>query len=130
ATVGLGNIAGVAIAIGTGGPGATFWMIVAGLLGMSLKFTECTLGQKYRRIDEHGRVSGGPMHYLKDGLAQKGLGGLGAVLAFAFTIFCIGGSFGGGNSFQVNQSLGILRQEVPFFAEHGWVYGVVMAVLV
>jgi len=130
ATVGLGNIAGVAIAISLGGPGATFWMICAGLLGMSLKFTECTLGQKFRKIDAEGRVSGGPMHYLKDGLAKQGFAGLGIVLSVMFTIFCIGGSLAGGNSFQVNQSLGILRTEVPFFADHGWVYGVIMAVLV
>ncbi len=130
ATVGLGNIAGVAIAISLGGPGATFWMIVAGLLGMSLKFTECTLGQKYRRIDANGRVTGGPMVYLRDGLAQRGLGGLGVFLATFFTICCIGGSLAGGNSFQVNQSLGILSREVPFFAEHSWTYGVVMAFFV
>lgn len=129
ATVGLGNIAGVAIAISLGGPGATFWMIAAGLLGMSLKFTECTLGQKYRKIDAQGRVSGGPMHYLRDGLAKKGLAPLGVVLSVMFMIFCIGGSLAGGNSFQVNQSLGILKTEMPFFAEHGWVYGVIMAVL-
>lgn len=130
ATVGLGNIAGVAIAIGLGGPGATFWMICAGLLGMSLKFTECTLGQKFRKIDADGRVSGGPMHYLKDGLKQVGAGPLGVVLSVLFTVFCIGGSLAGGNSFQVSQSLGILRTEVPFFADHGWAYGVIMAVLV
>jgi AGCS family alanine or glycine:cation symporter len=130
ATVGLGNIAGVAIAVMVGGPGATFWMIVAGLLGMTLKFTECTLGQKFRKIDQFGQVSGGPMHYLKDGLAQRGLGGLGAVLALIFTVFCIGGSLAGGNAFQVNQSLGILREQVPFFAEHGWVYGLLMAIAV
>jgi AGCS family alanine or glycine:cation symporter len=130
ATVGLGNIAGVAIAISLGGPGATFWMIVAGLLGMSLKFTECTLGQKYRHIDATGRVSGGPMHYLKDGLKQKGLGGLGVVLSFLFIVFCIGGSLAGGNSFQVSQSLGILKAEVPFFAAHGWAYGFLMAIAV
>jgi AGCS family alanine or glycine:cation symporter len=127
ATVGLGNIAGVAIAISMGGPGATFWMILAGLLGMSLKFTECTLGQKFRHIDEHGHVSGGPMRYLRDGLQQRGLGALGAVLSVMFIVFCIGGSLAGGNSFQVNQSLGILRTEMPFFAEHGWAYGVIMA---
>lgn len=130
ATVGLGNIAGVAIAISLGGPGATVWMIIAGLLGMSLKFTECTLGQKYRKIDANGRVSGGPMHYLRDGLARRGLGGLGIALSMLFTLFCIGGSLAGGNSFQVNQSLGILRAEVPFFAAHGWVYGLIMALLV
>ncbi|MFG0319587.1 MAG: alanine/glycine:cation symporter family protein, partial [Planctomycetota bacterium JB042] len=130
ATVGLGNIAGVAIAVSIGGPGATVWMIVAGLLGMSLKFTECSLGQHYRRIDADGRVSGGPMHYLRDGLKEKGFGSLGVVLAIVFTIFCIGGSLAGGNSFQVNQSLGILKDRVPFFEEYDWVYGVGMAVMV
>lgn len=129
ATVGLGNIAGVAIAVSLGGPGATFWMIVAGLLGMTLKFTECTLGQRYRKIDAHGRVSGGPMHYLRDGLARRGLGGLGAVLAGVFTVFCIGGSLAGGNAFQVNQSLTILQERIPFFVDNGWIYGVTMAVL-
>ena len=130
ATVGLGNIAGVAIAVGTGGPGATFWMVLAGVLGMSLKFTECTLGQKYRKIDAEGHVSGGPMHYLRDGLREVGAGPLGSVLALLFTVFCIGGSLAGGNSFQVNQSLGILKQEVPFFEQNGWVYGVLMAIVV
>ncbi len=130
ATVGLGNIAGVAIAVSVGGPGATFWMVVAGLLGMTLKFTECSLGQKFRRVDANGNVSGGPMHYLKDGLSEKGLGFLGWPLALIFTVFCIGGSLAGGNSFQVNQSLGILQNQVPWFQDNGWVYGVVMAVFV
>ncbi|MBI4882088.1 MAG: alanine:cation symporter family protein [Planctomycetes bacterium] len=129
ATVGLGNIAGVAIAVSIGGPGATIWMIAAGLFGMTLKFTECTLGQRYRKIDAAGRVSGGPMHYLSAGLKKRGLGGLGAVLAFLFIVFCIGGSLAGGNAFQVRQSLGILATQVPFFAAHGWVYGVIMAIL-
>ena len=130
ATVGLGNIAGVAIAVMIGGPGATFWMIVAGLLGMSLKFTECTLGQKFRTIAPNGSVSGGPMHYLKDGLAKKGWGGLGMALAVIFSVFCIGGSIAGGNAFQVNQSLGVLRGQVEFFDDHSWVYGVIMAFFV
>ena len=130
ATVGLGNIAGVAIAVSIGGPGATIWMIVAGLLGMSLKFTECTLGQKYRHIDANGRVSGGPMHYLKEGLAERGLAPLGAFLSIFFIVFCIGGSLAGGNAFQVKQSLGILEKQIPFFDHHSWVYGVVMAILV
>lgn len=130
ATVGLGNIAGVAIAVSVGGPGATFWMIVAGLLGMTLKFTECTLGQKFRTTRADGRVSGGPMHYLKDGLAAKGLGFLGVPLALIFTLFCIGGSLAGGNAFQVNQSLGILQSKVPFFVDNGWIYGAVMAFFV
>ncbi len=129
ATVGLGNIAGVAVAVMVGGPGATFWMVIAGLLGMTLKFTECTLGQRFRKIDAQGAVSGGPMHYLKDGIAQRwpALAPLGGALAMIFSVFCIGGSIAGGNAFQVNQSLGILRGQVPFFDHHPWVYGLLMA---
>ncbi len=126
ATVGLGNIAGVAIAISTGGPGATFWMIVAGLLGMSSKFVECSLGQKYREVRPDGKVMGGAMFYLSKGLKEMGLGGLGKVLAVAFAIMCIGGSMAGGNSFQVNQSLNAVKETVPFLAEHSWVYGLIM----
>ncbi len=103
-TVGLGNIAGVAVAIGIGGPGATFWMIVAGLLGMSSKFVECTLGVKYRDIDKDGTVHGGPMYYLSRGFADLKMGPVGKVLAVVFAIFCVGGSFGGGNAFQANQA--------------------------
>ena len=103
-TVGLGNIAGVAVAVSIGGPGATFWMILAGLLGMASKFAECTLGVKYRNEYADGTVSGGPMYYLRKGLAEKGMGGLGRVLAVFFAICCIGGSLGGGNMFQANQS--------------------------
>lgn len=112
-TVGLGNIAGVAIAISLGGPGATFWMILAGLIGMSSKFVECTLGVKYREVAEDGTVFGGPMYYLSKGFAglQMIIGGkpvnyasMGKVLAGFFAIACIGGSFGGGNMFQVNQA--------------------------
>ena len=101
-TVGVGNIAGVAVAVSLGGPGATFWMIVAGLLGMSSKFVECTLGTKYRKVNADGSVSGGPMYYLRDGLAKQGKAGLGKVLAALFAIACIGGSFGGGNMVQIN----------------------------
>ena len=113
ATVGLGNIAGVAIAISIGGPGATFWMIVAGLLGMSAKFVECTLGIKYRKIDENGEVSGGPMYYLRDGLAKYNMAGFGKVLVVLFAILCIGGSFGGGNMFQANQAYAQLVGQFP-----------------
>jgi len=134
ATVGLGNIAGVAIAISLGGPGATFWMIVVGLLGMSSKFSECTLGMLYRRIDADGRVSGGPMHYLRDGLAELGLGPVGAVLAGVFTLLCMGGSFGGGCAFQVNQSLGAINTQLTFLdpqrGGYPWIYGLVLVVLV
>ncbi|MEZ6124952.1 MAG: alanine/glycine:cation symporter family protein [Planctomycetaceae bacterium] len=130
ATVGLGNIAGVAIAVSLGGPGATFWMIVAGFLGMSSKFVECTLGQKYRQTRPDGRVMGGAMFYLSDGLAEIGLKPLGKVLAFVFTILCIGGSFGGGCTFQVNQSLEAVGETIPFLRENNWIYGLLMTVAV
>jgi len=109
ATVGLGNIAGVAVALSIGGPGATFWMIIAGFIGMASKFTECTLGVKYREIDENGKVYGGPMYYLKKGLRDRGLAKLGKGLAIIFAIMCIGGSFGGGNMFQSNQAFAMLE---------------------
>ena len=132
ATVGLGNIAGVAIAISMGGPGATFWMIVAGLIGMSSKFVECTLGVKYRERNEDGEVFGGPMYYLSRGLKKRNLGKLGKVLAVIFAILCVGGSFGGGNMFQANQAFNQLT-EIPGwggFASYGFWFGVIMAVLV
>lgn len=134
ATVGLGNIAGVAIAVSIGGAGATFWMIIAGLLGMASKFVECTLGVKYRDIESDGTVYGGPMYYLTKGLSSKGLGGLGKILAVLFAIFVIGGSFGGGNMFQVNQAFQLVESitggETSFFHEKGWLFGIIMAVLV
>ncbi len=132
ATVGLGNIAGVAFAVGIGGPGAVFWMIMGGLLGMSSKFAECTLGQRYRKIDEQGRVTGGPMVYLTDGLAELGHATLGRVLSVVFSVMCIGASFGGGNMFQANQSFAIIRQEVPMLASGaGQIgFGLVLVVLV
>jgi len=130
ATVGLGNIAGVAIAVSIGGPGAIFWMILAGFLGMSSKFVECTLGQKYRETRPDGRVMGGAMFYLSNGLKEKGMGGLGKVLAVMFAVLCIGGSFGGGNTFQVNQSLNALQETIPWFADHRAVYGLIMTALV
>lgn len=130
ATVGLGNIAGVAVAITVGGPGATFWMIVAGLLGMSSKFVECTLGVKYRVVNENGEVSGGPMYYLKNGLAKYGYGNIGKVLAVLFAILCIGGSFGGGNMFQANQAYAQLSGQFPMLAGNGPMFGFLLAILV
>jgi len=137
ATVGLGNIAGVAIAVMRGGPGAVFWMILAGLLGMSTKFSECTLGQLYRKVDPDGTVSGGPMHYLRKGLAEIGLAPLGYVLGAIFTLVCMGGSFGGGCVFQVKQSLLQLSRQLESRdinllaeGEYPWIYGVVLAILV
>ena len=135
-TVGLGNIAGVAIAVSLGGPGATFWMILAGLLGMSSKFVECTLGVKYRNEYSDGTVSGGPMYYLSKGLAERSdkLKSLGKVLAVMFAVFCVGGSFGGGNMFQANQSfkqvVAVTGGDVSWLADKGWLYGLVIAVLV
>jgi AGCS family alanine or glycine:cation symporter len=135
-TVGLGNIAGVAVAVSLGGPGATFWMILAGFLGMSSKFTECTLGVKYRNELPDGTVSGGPMYYLAKGLAEKGVGfaKFGKVLAVLFAIFCVGGSFGGGNMFQANQSfaqlVNVTGGEASWLADKGWLFGLVVAGLV
>ncbi|GHG11623.1 alanine glycine permease [Deinococcus piscis] len=133
-TVGLGNIAGVAVAIGLGGPGATFWMILAGLLGMSTKFVECTLGVKYRRINEDGTVSGGPMYYLKNGLNERGLGKLGRVLAILFAVGLMGGALGGGNMFQSNQAfaqlLGATGGDASPLQGYGWAFGLVLAGLV
>ena len=130
ATVGLGNIAGVAIAIGTGGPGATFWMILVGFLGMSSKFTECLLGQKYRKVRADGKIMGGAMHYLSDGLKELKLSHLGGLLAGLFCILCIGGSFGGGNAFQVVQSLDLIQSVFPSLASFPWAYGLLMTILV
>ena len=134
ATVGLGNIAGVAIAVSVGGAGATFWMIIAGFLGMASKFTECTLGVKYRDVDENGTVYGGPMYYLSKGLKSMGMTNAGKVLAVLFAIMCIGGSFGGGNMFQVNQAFQLVESitggETSFLHGKGWLFGLVMAVFV
>jgi AGCS family alanine or glycine:cation symporter len=134
-TVGLGNIAGVALAITMGGPGATFWMIVAGLLGMSLKFTEVSLGVKYRNIDKDGVVSGGPMHYLSKGLKDKSIGGiklewLGKLLAFVFSVLVVGASFGGGNMFQANQAFQQFSTIIPGLQDHGVAFGLIMSVIV
>ncbi len=134
ATVGLGNIAGVAIAISMGGPGATFWMILAGFIGMASKFVECTLGVKYRHQKEDGEVFGGPMYYLSRGLAKRGpfFKGLGKVLAITFAILCVGGSLGGGNMFQANQAFNQLAGIPGWegFQSYGFVFGLIMAALV
>lgn len=135
-TVGVGNIAGVAIAVSLGGPGATFWMIVAGIFGMASKFVECSLGVMYRNINADGVVSGGPMYYLSKGFAEKGgiYTQVGKVLAVLFSIACIGGSFGGGNMVQINQATqqltAVTGGDASFFAGRGWVFGVTMAIIV
>jgi len=128
ATVGLGNIAGVAVAIAIGGPGATLWMILAGFLGMSTKLVEATLGVKYREVGEDGKIYGGPMYYLKQGLKENNLAGLGKFLAGIYAVFVVGGSFGGGNMFQANQAASQMKE--LFHVENGFWFGVVMAILV
>ena len=130
ATVGLGNIAGVAIAVSVGGPGAVFWMLLMGFFGMSSKFTECSLALMFREKRADGQIMGGPMVYLKKGLAEKGLPALGGVLAVVFAVLCIGGSFGGGVAFQVNQSLNAISLSLPFLADFKWIYGVFVMFLV
>ena len=130
-TVGNGNIAGVALAIAVGGPGATFWMILCGLLGMSTKFVECTLGVKYRDVGDDGTVYGGPMYYLTKGLNERGFGTLGKILAGIFAFLCVGASFGGGNAAQSNQAA---MQLVDSFGMTGGsartIIGVIMMILV
>ena len=132
ATVGLGNIAGVAVAVGLGGPGAVFWMLVAGFLGMSSKFAECTLGQRYRRRARNGRVLGGAMVYLRDGLAELGLPRTGAALSVLFSLMCIVGSMGAGNMFQSNQAFAQFSGAFPAFAGDAGAlgFGLLLAVLV
>ncbi|MFK7942963.1 MAG: alanine/glycine:cation symporter family protein [Paracoccaceae bacterium] len=126
-TVGLGNIAGVAVAVGIGGPGATFWMILAGLMGMASKFTECTLGVKYRNEYPDGTVSGGPMYYLTKGFEERGVPA-GKILAVLFSIFCILGALGGGNMFQANQAHAQISNVVGDYP--GWITGVIFAAIV
>lgn len=130
ATVGLGNIAGVAIAISLGGPGATFWMILAGFIGMSSKFTECTMAQIYKVKRPDGTIIGGPMEYLQTGLKEMGHTRLGKILSVIFAVLCIGGSFGGGGSFQVNQSLSAVKLSLPIVGEQPWIYGLIFSILV
>ena len=130
-TVGNGNIAGVALAIALGGPGATFWMIICGLLGMSTKFVECTLGVKYRDVDEDGTVYGGPMYYISKGLKERGFEFFGKIAAVLFAVFCIGGSFGGGNAAQSNQATIVLKDLMGLESTAaGAIIGIIIAVIV
>lgn len=132
-TVGLGNIAGVAIGISIAGPGVAFWLFLSGFLGMATKFAECTLGVKYREIDAEGRIHGGGMYYLRKGFAERGLAPVGTVLAVLFALFCVFASFGGGNVFQVNQATSQLVKVTggaeSFFYERQWVFGLIMAIV-
>lgn len=134
-TVGLGNIAGVAVALSIGGAGATFWMILAGLLGMSTKFVECTLGVKYRIVNTDGSVSGGPMYYLSGGIAENypRLKGVGAALAALFAVCTVLGAVGSGAMFQANQAyaqfFAITGGDAGPLAGRGWLFGIALAVL-
>ena len=130
-TVGNGNIAGVAMAIALGGPGATFWMIICGILGMSTKFVECTLGVHFRDVGEDGTIYGGPMYYISKGLRQRGFANLGKVSAVFFAIFCVGGSFGGGNAAQSNQATIVLKELMGLESSYaGALIGLILAILV
>jgi len=130
ATVGLGNIAGVAVAVGVGGPGATFWMIVMGLCGMTTKFVECTLGVKYRLFDKEKHTHGGPMHYLEAGFKEKGMAGFGKVLAIFFAVMCVGGAIGAGNMYQINQATSQFSGAFDLFKDSSWMFGFIVAVIV
>ena len=127
ATIGLGNIAGVAVAVSLGGPGAVFWMVFIAFFSMSAKFVSCTLGQLYRKIHDDGSVSGGPMYYLDYGLKEKGYGNLGKVLGCLYALFIIGGAFGGGNMFQANQSYELFGKLIGL---PNYLYGIILAILV
>ena len=133
-TVGIGNIAGVAVAISAGGPGATFWLIVAGLLGMSTKFAECTLGVRFRRDNPDGSVSGGPMYYLERGLRARGLPRLGQALGVFYAGAMMVGCLGIGNMFQSNQAaalfIDVTGGETGYFGDKAWLIGLLLAVLV
>ncbi len=130
ATVGLGNIAGVAIAVSIGGPGATFWMIVAGFFGMTTKFTEVTLGQMYREFRPDGHIMGGAMEYLSKGFREKGMARTGRVLAVLFALLTVGGALGAGNLFQVSQAMGAVQTEISFFRDYPLLFGLIMAAAV
>lgn len=130
ATIGLGNIAGVAIAIQLGGPGAVVWMTLAGFLGMSSKFVECTLAQQYRTLRPDGSVAGGPMYYLSQGFADLGLKPLGQGLAGSFALFCAIGALGGGNMFQANQTQAAIAHLIPAIHDYAWLYGLGLSLLV
>lgn len=130
ATVGLGNIAGVAIGIQLGGPGAVVWMTLAGFLGMSSKFVECTLAQQYRTVRMDGTIAGGPMYYLSQGLATLGLKSLGRGLAVGFALLCAVGALGGGNMFQASQTQSAIAQVLPVFDHYPWGYGLILTALV
>ena len=127
ATIGLGNIAGVAVAVSLGGPGAVFWMVFIAFFSMSAKFVSSTLGQLYRKVNDDGSVSGGPMYYLNYGLKDRGYSKLGKILGAMYAVFIIGGAFGGGNMFQANQSYELFGKLIGL---PNYLYGIILAILV
>ena len=133
-TVGIGNIGGVAVAIGMGGPGAAFWLFLAGFLGMSTKLVECTLGVKYRKINADGSVSGGPMYYLEALLTERKFPRIGKLLGGFYALALVIGCFGIGNMFQSNQAyaqfVNITGGDQSFFGERGWLFGLIMALTI
>ena len=133
-TIGIGSIAGVAISISIGGPGAAFWIFFGAILGMSIKFVEATLAVKYRRFNLDGSISGGPMHYIAHGLTRKNMRWLGQPLSVIFAILCIGGGITGGNMIQINQTahqiIFITGGENSIFHGYTWVIGLVAAILI
>lgn len=130
ATVGLGSIAGISVGVAIGGPGAIFWIVLAGLLGMATKFAEVTLSMCYRRIDENGKVYGGPFQYIEAGMRDMGRAKLGRALAYLFAVFCFGGAIGGGNMFQSNQAVKIMTQTFSPLHDLGWLLSLGFAALV
>ena len=132
-TVGVGNVVHVAVAISIGGPGATFWLIVAGFLGMASKFVECTLGVKYRQTNPDGSISGGPMFYMDKGFAELNMPRLGKTMAWYYALCVMLGSLGAGCMFQANQAyvqvVSVSGGESSFFAERGWLFGTLLAIL-
>lgn len=130
-TVGVGgNIAGVAIAVSLGGPGAVIWIMLAGLFCTANKFVEVIAGHRYRHVDHQGHYWGGAWHYLREGLRDAGFAGAGKPLAAAFAFFCIGGALGGGNMFQSNQAVAIIRDTYPMLAGFDWAVALCMAALI
>ena len=133
-TVGIGNIAGVAIVISVGGPGATFWLIIAGFLGMSTKFAECVAGVMYRKVNSDGSISGGPMYYLEAGLKERNLSWLGKPMGYFYASSIVIGCLGIGNMFQSNQAfqqfIFITGGDSSFFADKGWLFGSILAAIV
>ena len=133
-TVGIGNISSVAIVISVGGPGATFWLMLAGFLGMSTKFAECVVGVKYRKLNPDGTVSGGPMYYLEEGLKERNLAWLGKPLGYFYALAIVFGCMGIGNMFQSNQAFEqfviVTGGDTGFFADKGWLFGSVLAAIV